>query len=802
MTLRAKALTLSLFALGLALGSCNKAKEAKSELLKVSNSDLQNVIPDQIIVSPAQVSLSEGDVIRLSATGIYPYGEVSLLEKDVRWTSDNAAVVSIDANGLVRALKAGTAILSVERLGVTQQVATNIKPASLAQIIIFPEKPSITLSNHLGSTLPKDFGLEVYGLMTDGKLEDIKSEVTWETQLEDAISLEAGGGFKAKKPGKWNLIAHYHEFQQKKLVHIDMRPLDVVRFEPLEDPFRLRLGDIRAIPLRAIMNDDSVSTTLVGAVISAADSRLKVQGNRIEASGIGPSALNVKMGSQTFTLKAYVDPPAVLSLTLDQEAIALHRGERRSFIASAQFSDGSSADLTTALASTSSNPAVATVSGNTIEAVSLGAAILTVAYRGVSTQVLINVGTPILAKIEVRPAAIALSAGRSASYAAIGIYTNGAEIDLTSLAQATVLQASRAEISAPGTVLSKSKGNTSLSVIYIDPVTTRNLSGVAALSISDALLESVSFDPPSADKPAGRYEEFRVKGHYSDNTEVDISNDVSVTTDTYSPGYSYAATVARNSLGHIRVTGITVGNILIKARLGTISGSVVYRSGPKILDSVYIQRIPATGAPAVLVKGQSTDFAAIGVYSDSSQEDVTLPTAGRTVTWGSPDPSIATFVASGSRMHMNGIFQGPASINVSVVDATQGLTFANGYGINVNIPCGGNGSKTLGYFCYYLGNAGDSCNQTCSAVGRAYEGATSYYSGSLAGAGGDQVCSDFFSIHYQELQTSFDNDATATKGIGCAMYEVGDVTIGLREWSVVTDGASFLPNFRRFCSCE
>lgn len=795
-----RSLAMTLLLLNLNLSSCNKTKVAKAELLKQSNSDLQDVIPDHIIVSPAQVTLSEGDLVRLSATGIYPYGEVALLQKDIKWKSENFDIVSIDDSGMVRAKKAGTSNLIVERLGTTQTVSVTIKMASITQIIIFPEQPSFAIGSHLGSPVPKDFQLEVYGLLTDGTLKNINEEVSWESADEQAISVEPSGSFKAKKIGDWNLTAHYLELKQSKAVHIGQLPLDVVRFEALENPFRLRFGDSRTLPLRAVMNDDSVSTTLSGAVITAVDNRLKVVGNRIQGSGVGPSALKIKMGSQEFTLKAYVDAAAVTSVTLDQDAFALSRGESRSFIATAQFSDGSSADLTTALIGSSSNPTVASVAGNTIEARSLGASILTVSYRGVSTQALINVGAPVLAKIEVRPASFSLSAGRSASYTAIGVYTDGAEINLTNLVQASILQPSRAEISAPGTVLTKSKGNTSLSVVYIDPVTTRNLSGVAALSVGDAVLESIVFDPPTADKPAGRYEEFRIKGRYSDSTEVDISTDVSITTDSYSPGYSYAAIISRNSLGHVRATGRAVGNILIKAKLGTMSGSAVYTSGPKILDSVYISRTPATGTPVVLIKSTTTDFAVIGVYSDLSEEDISVPIASRTVTWGYPNPTYATLVPNGNLMRMTGVYQGPAAINVSVTDATQGLTFSNSYNINVNVPCGGNGSKTLGYYCYYLGSDGQSCNQTCGAVGRAYDGATSYYSGSTSAS--NQVCSDFFGVHYPELMTAFDSDATATRGIGCAMYEVGDVSIGIWEGGIVTDGAAALPNFRRFCSCE
>jgi RHS repeat-associated protein len=66
----------------------------------------------QLSVTPASVTLDIGETAPLSATATLTDGTTETLTSGVGWTTSNASVASVDANGVVRAVAAGTATIT------------------------------------------------------------------------------------------------------------------------------------------------------------------------------------------------------------------------------------------------------------------------------------------------------------------------------------------------------------------------------------------------------------------------------------------------------------------------------------------------------------------------------------------------------------------------------------------------------------------------------------------------------------------------------------------------------------------
>ncbi len=77
-----------------------------------SAADFQVLTYTQLTIAPASVTLDIGETAPLSATAILSNGSSEILSTGVAWTTSNAAVASVDVNGVVQALAPGTATIT------------------------------------------------------------------------------------------------------------------------------------------------------------------------------------------------------------------------------------------------------------------------------------------------------------------------------------------------------------------------------------------------------------------------------------------------------------------------------------------------------------------------------------------------------------------------------------------------------------------------------------------------------------------------------------------------------------------
>ena len=147
-----------------------------------------------------------------------------------------------------------------------------------------------------------------------------------------------------------------------------------------------------------------------------------------------------------------------------------------------------------------------------------------------------------------------------------------------------------------------------------------------------ATLQSIAVTPTTATIAAGQTQQFHAVGNFNDGTEKDVTNTVTWTTVP-----TGIATMSATSPG--LATGVAAGATAVTPALGT---ATVLNTGTLTVTPPTLVSITVFPNPELVNVGGTNQLAAIGLFSDGSQQDFT-----NTATWSSSDTTIATVSATG-----------------------------------------------------------------------------------------------------------------------------------------------------------
>jgi hypothetical protein len=147
------------------------------------------------------------------------------------------------------------------------------------------------------------------------------------------------------------------------------------------------------------------------------------------------------------------------------------KGLTTQFSATGAYSDSTTAALASGVTWTSSAPSVATVDSTGLAtAVAVGTTTISASSAGVSGSATLNVTSPVLQSIAVRPSPATSGVGISRQLKAIGSYSDGATIDLTSTTSWSSSAQSVATVDAAGIATGVALGATTVAAA-VGPVT-------------------------------------------------------------------------------------------------------------------------------------------------------------------------------------------------------------------------------------------------------------------------------------------------------------------------------------------
>ncbi|MGH8444358.1 MAG: beta strand repeat-containing protein, partial [Solimonas sp.] len=335
----------------------------------------------------------------------------------------------------------------------------------------------------------------------------------------------------------------------------------------------------------------------------------------------------------------------------------------RAYLATGSYSDGSQRSITDSVTWSSSDVTLASVSNSAgSRGVVTGVAAGTV--NVIATQGSVSAGAPLtvtnatLTALQVNPTGTAatplqLPLGNQQQFTVTGLFSDSSTQDLGTQVAWTSSDTTVAAVSAAGLLTTAKVGG---------PITVTAAHGAIKadvfVTVTDAALTAIAVTPATPSIPKGSQQAFKATGSYTDGSTADITGTVSWTS-------SQAAVASIEPTGV--ATGVTVGNAVITAASGGVSGATTLTVSAATLTKIEI------GAEITSIpKGARAQYSATGTYTDASTRDVTTE-----VTWASSDASVVTVVNAGPTAgEVQGIKIGSASITASGGGVSDAVTVA------------------------------------------------------------------------------------------------------------------------------
>src|SRR6202034_2210756 len=371
-------------------------------------------------------------------------------------------------------------------------------------------------------------------------------------------------------------------------------------------------------------------------------------------AGPGSTLITAKLGKMSGSTSLNVTAATLVVIDLTPTNASLANGLNGRFVATGVYTDNSVHDITASVTWASSVNSVASISnargsngmttttgpGSTIISASLGA---------VSASTTLTVTSATLVSIEVTPTNPSVANGLSETLQATGVYTDHSTHDLTSSVTWRSSVAGVASVSntpgSNGLATTVTPGSTTITA------TLGGISGSTNLTVTAATLVSLGVTPANSSIAKGLKSQFIAIGTYTDNSTQILTAQVQ-----WSSSDPTVATVS-NALGYDGFgVGLNPGSVTITATLAGASASTILTVTPATLVSIGV-----TPANPSIANGLTSQFAATGVYTDNSTQDLTA-----SVAWTSSDPTVVSISnASASRGLATGVSPGSVAITAA-----------------------------------------------------------------------------------------------------------------------------------------
>ena len=276
----------------------------------------------------------------------------------------------------------------------------------------------------------------------------------------------------------------------------------------------------------------------------------------------------------------------------------------------------------------------------------------------VSATVSVTAGT--LVTIQVTPSVISIAQGTRQQFAATGLYADASTQDLTA-------QVSWSSSSTSVATISNAAGSQGLASGVGVGLTTVSASlggvtGSTQLAVTAASLVTIQVTPSVISIAQGTQQQLAATGLYTDTSTQDLTAQVS-----WSSSSTSVATISNAAGSQGLASGVGVGTATVSASLGGITGSTDISVTAAALVSIQV----APTEPSIAL-GTRQQFAATGVFSDSSTQDLTAQ-----VSWSSSSLSVATVSdAAGSQGLASGVGVGSTTISASLGGVTGSTQLA------------------------------------------------------------------------------------------------------------------------------
>jgi trimeric autotransporter adhesin len=575
-----------------------------------------------ITLTPATASVATGQTQAFTASGIFSDGSTTDLTNSVTWSSSATNFATIDATGFATGVSAGSAVITATAGSVTSSpAALTVTAAVLTEIDASPDGQYIPVGGQLQ--------LSVTGTYSDSTTQTLSS-AAWSSSDSTLASVDPNTGMVtgvANSNGNpVTITASFGGMTDTVIVYVTEAVAKSLQLTPTSAS--IASGTTQQFEVNEVYSDGSIQPVTSGlSWLSSAPSVAGIDSNGL-ATGLMPGQATITVGYQSLTATASltVTSATLANIVVTPVTTVVGINGNVQFTATGVFTDNSTQDMTAQVVWSSSNANFALISaGGLASGLSAGATTITATSGSVSGTATLNVTTATLMSITIDPPNPIAPPRSRIQLTAIGMFSDGSQLVLTGVSWHTT-SARYAMVNGNG-VLRTKKATSQPVVVY---ATLNGVTGQTTLTITSKTIQSLAITPATPTIAAGTTQAFALIATLSDGvTQVDLTASARWQTSNY-----LDAVINRQGVA----TGVSAGTVTIS---GSINGQTP-ATATLTVSNATIQTITVTPAMPTIALGGLQQFAASGMFSDGSTEDITS-----VVTWSSSTPTVAVVNQNG-----------------------------------------------------------------------------------------------------------------------------------------------------------
>lgn len=577
-------------------------------------------------LTPANSTVAAGTQQAYQLYGLYSDGSSKELNSYASWQSSETNLATVNSTGIASTYKPGSVTISASYQGMTTQATLNISQAELTRISVTPNQYSLPVGHQSHLTAKAHY--------SDNSIQNITSIASWkstDTSLVKVLNGTNGGLIDALAIGSTSVTASYQGMTASSTITVTDAVLESVSISPIKAS--IAAGLTQQYTLTARYSDNSTknvtsqsswqSTSLATATIDSLGLATgQQQGNTI---------ISGSYKSHTASAELTVTSAVTTGLQIAPSTPSNPLGSQGQFIATAFYSNGHSADVTSNATWSSTEPSKVSIisSGNMAgyaSADNLGSSTIQANFDSQVASTLATVTDAVLTKIVISPAIADIALGTNFQYAATGIYSDASTRDISLLAHWSSADTTVASIDLTGVAHGNTEGSTSITAHY------QGFDASATLNVGPAILDHIEVTPSLMTLPAGTSANFTATAIDSAGKRYDIANFAN-----WQVVDSSIAHVDNSNINGGLVTGLVQGNTDIQVHFSGMQETVQVEVTAAVIDLLVISPL----APTITL-GESQTFTATAHFSDASSQDVT-----HSASWQSSDSSVASVANEG-----------------------------------------------------------------------------------------------------------------------------------------------------------
>jgi len=581
-------------------------------------------------ISPANKTILVEYGQQYTATVFFDDGSQQDVTEQSTWSLDNDAVASISNNngevGFAQGLTAGSTLISASYKTATASAQLTVMDEPVEQLIIVPAAATLPVgtSQQYGAFL----------LLSNKQSIDVSEQVTWQMLDSKIAAINDSAVVMALTQGTTKLDASITHSNDTLLtatadVIVIASTIKEIVITPANGTFPV--GTTGTYQASAYYTDGHVVDITKDATWSIADNSIASITESGDLAGfakalaVGTTQVLASLQGMTGATNATITDAVIRSISINPVAAVVPAGVSVYYQAHALYSDETIHNITRLAAWSSSIPEIGNIQfvnalAGVTSTFSPGVTQISAHFDGLTETVPLTVTAAALESLQISPQNPSVPLGTNGQFIATAYYSDKTSVDVT---KDSTWQTSDHQIAtivpngdSAGFSISNAIGSTEVAVSFADQQVN------TTLTVTDAVLESLSLTPAQATVPAGAQQSYQLFGLYSDGSSTNLT--------------SYASWQSSN-LDLATINNQGKANALLQGEvdiLATYQGST--KTALLTITPAQLTHINVTPKDLSIAVGHQASFIATAFYTDFTSHNI-----NNVAVWSSEDTAIA-----------------------------------------------------------------------------------------------------------------------------------------------------------------